>query len=469
MKWLTFIAMILLSALTAQGQNYPVQSTIQILPPYSLYLQDYVSEDNKMSVIVLLKDVGRPEYRVRFRFSIEGNGIIISTDERYLPPPTILQGGVPLMISGPELSEYLNPINLAFSGITRQEFQRTGKLPEGPYRICLQILDYNIGIPVSNQSCNTAWLMLNDPPLINIPANNVKVRATDPQNLVFQWTPRHTASPNAAFNTEYYFKMVEVWPPGRNPFDALNVGTPFFETTTDNTSIIYSLAEPPLVPGRSYAFRVQARQKDGLTQRDLFKNSGYSEVFTFTFGDECLIPANIQTVSPDGSRIKVNWQGAPGHTEYSILYKESSATMDWREEKTFLTSYTLSSLKAGVTYDIALEGVCSTIHSNNSPVITQQTLQSGQSAFECGRAPGSFSLDNKTPIASIIAGDVILSGDFEVNVTEATGGSGVFTGKGNMSLPFMNYVKVQVSFTKISINTDKRVVNGKIIVNGIGL
>jgi TANFOR domain-containing protein len=469
MRRLIGIAMIMITTTVAQAQNYPVQSTMQILPPYSLYLQDYVSDDNRMGLIVLLKDIGRPEYRVRFKFSIEGNGISISTDQRYLPPPTILQGGVPLVISGPELAEYLNPFNLAFSGITRQEFQKTGKLPEGPYRICFQVLDYNIGIPVSNLSCNTAWLMLNDPPLVNLPANNSKVRATDPQNLVFQWTPRHTGSPNAAFNTEYYFKMVEVWPPGRNPFDALNVGTPFFETTTDNTAIIYSIAEPSLVPGRSYAFRVQARQKDGLTERDLFKNSGYSEVFTFTYGDECFAPTNIQAASPDGSRIKLNWQGAPSNTEYTLQYKETGASMDWREEKTFLSSFTLSSLKPGVSYDIQLEGVCSSIHSKYSPVLTHATVSSGASAFECGRAPEGFSLDNTTPISSINAGDVILSGDFEINVTEATGGSGVFTGKGTMSLPFMNYVKVQVSFSNISINTDKRVFNGKIIVNGIGL
>lgn len=469
MRLLKLISGIILTMVTsiANAQTYPVQSTIQITPPYSLYLQDYVSEDNRMSLIVLLKEITRPEYHVKFRFSMEGNGVSIVSDPRYLPPPTIIQGGVPMMLSGPELAEYLNPLNLVFTGITRQEFQKTGKLPEGPYRIGFQVLDYNLGIPVSNNSTNTAWLMLNDPPLLNIPANNIKVRATEPQNLVFQWTPRHTASPNAAFSTEYYFKLVEIWPAGRNPFDALNVGVAFYETTTDNTSIIYSLGEPPLVPGRSYAFRVQARQKDGFTQRDLFKNSGHSEVFTFTFGDECLVPTNITTASPDGSRIKVNWQGAPGNTEYAVLYRESNSSMEWREDKTFLTNYTMSSLKAGTTYEIQLQGRCSSLSSIYSTAITQQTVSPGASAFECGRAPAGFSLDNTTPIASLSAGDVIVSGDFEVTVTESSGSNGTFTGKGTLDLPFMNYIKVQVSFNNISVNTDKRVLGGKIIVNGL--
>jgi TANFOR domain-containing protein len=468
---ITYATILILFAVSVivHAQNFPVQATTQITPPYSLYLQDYVSENNRLSLVLFLKDLNHAEYRVRLRFSIEGNGISISTNPQYLPPPIILQGGVPLSLSGPELAEYLNPFNLTFAGLTRQEFQRTGRLPEGPYRICFQVLDYNIAVPVSNQSCNTAWLLLNDPPLINLPVNNMKVRAMNPQNVVFQWTPRHTGSPNAAFSTEYYFRMVEVWPPERNPFDALNVGTPFYEATTSHTAIIYSLAEPPLVPGRRYAFRVQARQKDGTTERDLFKNAGYSEVFTFTFGDECKVPINITTESPDASRIKIKWEGLAGHTEYALHYKESGSNMEWREEQTFLNSLTLSSLKPGISYDLQVAGGCSTIHSDYSSVFTQKTVELAASNFECGRLPASFNLDNTTPLASLSAGDIIVSGDFEVSVTEVTGSNGTFTGKGSMALPFMNYVKVQVSFSSISINTDKRVFHGNIVVNGIGL
>jgi TANFOR domain-containing protein len=459
------VVILMLAAISLWSQNFPVQATIQVTPPYSLYLEDYTLESNRLSLMVFFKDFNRPEYRVRFRFSIEGNGISIATSPNYLPPPVILQGGVPLALSGPELADYLNPFNLVFSGISRQEFQKTGRLPEGPYRICFEVLDYNLGVPVSNQGCNIAWLVLNDPPLVNLPQNNTKMRATDPQNIVFQWTPRHTASPNAAFSTEYYFRMVEVWPADRNPFDAINTSTPFFETVTNQNVLLYSLAEPPLVPGRRYAFRILARQSDGATGRDLFKNNGYSEVFTFTYGDECKAPVNIQTASPDSRRIKINWEGLPGHTQYAVQYKETNTSMEWRQENTFLTALTLSSLKPGVRYEIQVGGRCETIPGAYSAVLTQQTLQSAESTFECGRAPVAFNLDNLTPLASLALGDIIISGDFEVEITEVVGSNGTFTGKGKVAVPFLNYIKVPVTFESISVNTDKRVVKGNIVVD----
>lgn len=462
------IAMLLTVNVSLLAQNYPVQATLQLTPPYSLYLEDYVGENNRLSLLVFLKDLNRAEYRVRFRFSIEGNGLSISTNPSYLPPPTLLQGGVPLALSGPELAEYLNPLNLIFTGITRQEFQKTGRLPEGPYRICFQVLDYNISVPVSNQACSMTWLMLNDPPLINLPVNNAKLKAMDPQNIVFQWMPRHTGSPNAAFTTEYYFRMVEVWPLNRNPFDALNAGTPLFEAVTTQTAIIYSLADPPLVPGRRYAFRVQARQKDGSIGRDLFKNSGYSEVFTFIYDDECKVPLNIRTESPDATRVKLTWDAAPGNTQYTVQYRESHTSMAWREENTFLNAYTISALKPGTSYDIQIEGQCGIVRSNFSNLLTQSTPALAASSFACGRLPASFNLDNTTPLNSLSTGEVIKSGDFEVEVTEVTGDNGIFSGKGAMVLPFMNYIKVQVSFTNVAVNTNKQVIRGNIVVNGTG-
>jgi TANFOR domain-containing protein len=452
-----------------RSQNYPIQATLQISPPYSLYLQDYVSENNRLLLMVLMKDLNRSEYRVRFRFSLEGNGVSIVTNPNYLPPPVILQGGVPLALSGPELADYFNPFNLTFSGITRQEFQKAGRLPAGPYRICVEVIDYNIAVAVSNQSCYLTWLVLNDPPLINLPFNNTKVRATDPQNLVFQWTPRHTASPNAAFSTEYYFRMVEVWPAERNPFDALNVGTPLFETVTTQTTLIYSLADPPLVPGRRYAFRVQARQSDGGVARDLFKNSGYSEVYTFIYGDECKFPVNIRAESPYPNQLKINWESATGNTEYTLLYKESGTSMAWREENTFLTAYTLSSLKPGTTYDIQMAGRCGTFRSELSPLLTKATNTLTPTSFECGRLPAAFNLDNTEPLVALNAGEKIQSGDFDVEVTEVTGSNGTFTGKGSLLVPFLNYVKVQVTFQAITINTDKQVIKGTITATGVGL
>ncbi len=48
--------------------------------------------------------------------------------------------------------------------MSRSDYQRAGKLPEGVYQICFEVLEYNRGIKVSNTACGVAWMILNDPP-----------------------------------------------------------------------------------------------------------------------------------------------------------------------------------------------------------------------------------------------------------------------------------------------------------------
>ena len=263
----------------ALAQLFPVQANTQLVPPYSLYLSDYVSPTaDNFIVNLFLNDLERPQYEVRLRITIEGVGITLQTRENFIPSAITLQGGMLTRLTGIDLAQYFEPQNMNFQGISRQDFQRTGKLPEGVYQFCVEVLDFNRGDGVSNISCASAWLLLNDPPLVNLPEAGATVFARDPQYVVFQWTPRNTGSPNSAFGTAYNFSLVEIWPKGRNPFDAINTSAPIFEATTMNTNLIYGPSEPALVPGRQYAFRVQARDRDG---RDLFKNQGYSEVIWF--------------------------------------------------------------------------------------------------------------------------------------------------------------------------------------------
>jgi len=69
--------------------------------------------------------------------------------------------------------------------------------------------------------------------------------------------------------------------PGRNLNDIVLSQPPVFRITTSQSLYVYSVADPPLVQGLEYVWRVQARDRDG---RDDFRNNGYSEVCTFTYG-----------------------------------------------------------------------------------------------------------------------------------------------------------------------------------------
>jgi TANFOR domain-containing protein len=447
------------------SQRYPVQATVQLLPPYSLFLSDYTAPGSeKLAVTLLMRDMGKVDYRVKLRVLIEGNNITISSKPNLVPNPIYISGGLPERLSGSLLADYFNPRNLDFQGITRADFEKTGKLPEGIYRICIQVLDYNRGMPVSNQACATAWMMLNEPPILNTPQANEKVRAMDPQNIIFNWTPLHTGSPNSAFSSEYVFRMVEIWPENRNPNDAMNVGAVFYETTTTSTSLHYGIAEPPLVPGRKYAYRVTARDTQG---RDLFVNQGHSEVRMFTFGDACTLPDNLQSWSLDAQRIRVSWEPKFNHTEFEVMYREkNNPSAKWFTEKTYLQNINIISLKPATQYEVQVKGACGSIFADVTQPVLVTTNEKRESDLVCGAPPENYNMDETNLKQSLNVGDIINAGDFDIQLTLVSGSSGTFTGEGLAVVPMMNHMKVRTAFTNIKVNESNRMVAGRMRVVG---
>ncbi|UII27632.1 fibronectin type III domain-containing protein [Fulvivirga maritima] len=445
------------------AQSYPVQATFQLTPPYSLYLSDYAAADNNRFVLnVLLRDLSRQDLQVRLRLTIEGTGVSITTRPDYRPQPLFLQGGMPLMLGAADLGAYFNPENLIFQGISKDQVVRGNALPEGFYRICFEVLEYNLGTEVSNMACGSAWLMLNDPPIINTPFNGEKVRVQDPQTQLFQWTPRHTGSPNSAFSTAYDFELVELWPEGRDPNNAIQSTPPIYETTTYSTSLVYGIAEPPLVPGRRYAFRVRARAINGIEPMDLFKNDGYSEVYSFIYGDACSPPVVVEASTVSSSRIKVSWQTGPAQTEFVVYYRKEGSDDEWQSEKTYLEELTLDGLQPETTYEFQVAALCGAANGGKSGVVTSATSENPVTNYTCGAQPGDIDLENQEALPELNPGDIFKAGDVEVRVINASGSNGTFSGKGHAEMPWLKHVKVRVEFEGIFINTDLQMITGAV-------
>ncbi len=470
-KKTTILFTLLVLAYTGFAQTYPVNVSTTLTPPYSVYLADYVAPgSDRLAINVFLGDVNRPELQVKLRLRIEGQGIIIETKAGYLPPPLILQGGIPQRLIATDLADYLAPQNLNFQGITRQQFERTGALPEGLYRFCFEVLEYNRGVKISNTGCTMAWMILNDPPLINLPRQNEKIRPQDPQFITFQWTPRHTGSPNSAFSTEYEFSMVELWPATRNPNDAIFTMPPIHQVTTQSTMLIYGPAETPLVAGRSYAFRIKAKSIVGVDELDLFKNNGYSEVFTFTYGDACTLPKNISAEAVNAGKFKVTWQANYNHSGFSVRYKlADNPTAEWYEEDTFFEEIEIDGLQPETTYEYQVSSSCGAFTSEFSAIAKVTTPALPEVNFTCGLPPENFQLDNTTPVEGLKVGDVIKAGDFDVKVVELTPNGNRYTGKGNVVVPYLDNLLVSVDFLNIEVNTDYRLFAGEMDIIGIGL
>jgi hypothetical protein len=464
------LLLLFLVARSAMAQTFPVQASTNIVPPYSTLLADYVAPGSqRLALNIFLADLNRPQLQTRLRLRIEGEGISITTRPSFMPPPLILQGGIPERLSGTDLAEYFLPQNLDFTGITRRQFESTGKLPEGLYRFCFEILEYNRGVKVSNAACTMAWLILNDPPLINWPDQGEKLTPQDPQYITFQWTPRHTGSPNSAFTTEYDFALVELWPANRNPNDAILTTPPIFETTTQSTTLIYGPEATPLVPGRSYAFRVRARAIIGTESYDLFKNQGYSEAIGFVYGDACTLPTNINARATSGERFNISWEPATVHTNFNVRYRPAIRTADqWYEETTFLQNLDIGGLMAQTTYEYQVAAGCGPFLSEYSDIASVTTESRPPVNYTCGLPPEEYSFENREPLPQLNVDDVVLVGDFEVRMMEVSGSNGNFSGKGRALVPYLDNMLVVVEFDQVSVNTDYRMTGGQMDVKGFG-
>ncbi len=462
------------SQVESVGQVFPVQSTVQLTPPYSLYLSDYAAPGSeRLRVTAFLIDATRPELNVRFRLRIEGNGIKIETKPEFLPPPVALLGGVPLQLVSSDLAAYFDPRNLNFTGITQREIEQRGALPEGLYQFCFEVIEYNRGVKISNTGCAVAWLILNDPPIVNLPRDNEKIRIQDPQQVVFQWTPRHRGSPNSAFNAEYDFKLVEVWPSTRNPNDAILTSPVIFQTTTSETTLIYGPAETPLEPGRRYAFQIRVRAYAGADEVSLFKNNGFSQVYTFVYGDACLAPQNIIASDIGTTRFSVNFEGAPNHSSYSLRYRPipnpQVPSSNWYTTTSLTPNLTINSLQPNTRYEFQVNAGCGTFTSDYSLVTNVTTKDNPGIQYSCGVPLTPFNLDPSQLINSLKVGDVIKAGDFDVTLSKVSGSNGTFSGEGVIEVSYFNRAKVKAEFTNINVNNEMRMVNGYMNVTGAGV
>ncbi len=110
------------------------------------------------------------------------------------------------------------------------------------------------------------------------PYDEQAIQVLPVQTLPIRWT----TPPGAPPSTEYTIRIVEVFGQ-RNPYDAiLSTPTPFFETIVRGAPLfLYSVTQPQLQEGRTYAMMVTASDPAG---GGTFRNGGHSEVVQFIYG-----------------------------------------------------------------------------------------------------------------------------------------------------------------------------------------
>ncbi|MFA0963213.1 fibronectin type III domain-containing protein [Roseivirga sp. BDSF3-8] len=449
-----------------------VQASLQIFPPHSVYLSHY-SQPGSLQVQILLRDMTEPSYPVHLRWTIEGPGIRLSTRQGYQGNVITLQGGMPRLLSAPELAGGLSPDALDFSGYDRGQFaQSGGQLPEGFYRFTVQAYDFRRpDVPLSAPATATAWLVLADPPLLNLPACHSQVTWPPGQPLLFQWTPMHRGS--GLSGIAYEFTLVEVRG-GLPPEEAMRSLPPLYQTVTPQTSLTYGLELPPLQEGLTYAWRVRAQLDDPSLSRldarseETFKNQGYSRVCAFVPGTPVADLPPLSGLTAEAlSHVHARFSFAGYHRDnrrsqastYRLQYRPThQPDWPWRSVDITDTVYIARELAPDTPYEVKAGVVRNGIASQWSQVTAFTTQAPPEQACYDDEGPLP-EITNREPLPNALVGDQIAVGKFTMRLQEVRGGDGVFSGRGTIYVPWMG-LTLPVQFDRIAINTDYRMTDG---------
>jgi len=265
-------------------QTYPVTVATTIQIPYSPYFSDYFSPGStRWQSSIIFNDFSEPEWNVKLRITIQSSKIKIQTVPGFTPSaPIVVTPGVPYSVGGSELEEYFQYNNLILNGITSAQLTN-GRLPEGNYTFCLEVLDYNTGKVLSQRACAMLWIQINDEPITITPVCQEVIQEYPNQMIPFRWHQSNMSSPNST-QLEYQLKLYEVLDNTIDPKYAIQNNKVYeiyqSEFITDN-SLIYGLEYPVLYPGKKYIYTVQVRDVNGV---EIYKNNGVSQPCWFYYG-----------------------------------------------------------------------------------------------------------------------------------------------------------------------------------------
>ncbi|MFS4491326.1 hypothetical protein [Maribacter sp. 2308TA10-17] len=443
------------------AQSFPVQVIPQALPPAPIYFSDYADEStitSPLRVQLILNDLQVASKEVRLKASFEGNGIAFESNAIVSGAPLLfLESGIPLNLTNVELAPYFKFENIV--GISPNVYGQP--IPEGTYRFCFEVFDAFSGNRISDRTCAGTVIFQNDPPILISPLNKSIVEERNPQNIVFQWTPRHI---NVS-NVEYELSIVEIWDNQIDHQAAFLSSPPIFQTTIPNTTYVYGPADPQLLSDKNYAWRVQAKAKQGTEEIGLFKNQGYSTIFVFGNTGICDLPIGINHEVKGATNANIFWDDITSESpEFQIRYRETGGDKEWFYSKTTANLVTIWDLEAGTEYEYQLAKTCALAESEYSPIKTFRThlFDDDDSAYECGIAP-NIDVTNETPLANLNTGEKFTAGDFPVTILEVNGSNGYFNGKGYVTIPYLKSIKVAVEFTNIFINELRELKQGNVI------
>ncbi len=288
-KKMLFIIIILASVFSSQlySQNRSWNAILNITPFPSPYTNVWEVNPGAVGSLTIFNNL-RQSTSVRLRVTLmkEGTGVVLNSLSDIINIPSIPT----VLINNTKIIKFSSA---SYSHSDLKNIERTGRIPEGHYTLCIDVEDVEGKVLVKNV-CSDFTIVYPDPPHLVTPfdADSLESNVKYP---VFQWTP--VVVP-ADYQLRYSLRIVEILN-GQTPLKALDSNIPQYEN--DNiftTTLIYPISALPLDTGKTYAWQVQVLDQFGFPPT---QNNGKSEIFTFNYKHQ-------KTVMPLSSKFPVSFK-----------------------------------------------------------------------------------------------------------------------------------------------------------------
>ncbi|MCC6689181.1 MAG: hypothetical protein IT268_09060 [Saprospiraceae bacterium] len=279
-------ALFLICIQTAVYSQNQLKINVQVQPPYSPFLNDYLGLKDKTVLTVTNTTSQTIQYYLKVSLTNNDNFSAKTKDDYKPATPMTIQGGQTVMIqasssAGSSFSE--ENIEVDYGDYTLSDVLRDGVLPDGKYNLCVTAFDYTNDQQISSSATGCKLInisYLNAPRILA--CDNKSFTQTMPQNINLSWSPVTGNNQNKQILYDLYIAPITE---AENPQDIIETGIATGSPNLIKVSGIvvnaytYSVNKPALTIGK-YAWAVKAAVADKSLP---IENDGLSNVCTFDY------------------------------------------------------------------------------------------------------------------------------------------------------------------------------------------